>query len=386
MPSRWNRPSVRLSRAIGRSPCSTCTSTLGWLSAAVENVSLLRVGIVVLRGMSVVITPPSVSMPSESGVTSSSSRSLTSPASTPACTAAPTATTSSGLTPLCGSLPNRSRTICCTRGMRVDPPTSTTSSICDGLQARVRERLLHRADRPLQQVFDQLLELRARQLHLQVLGPAGVRGDERQVDFALHHRGQFHLGLLRRLPQPLQRHPVLAEVDAVALPELGDDPVDDALVEVVAAEVRVAVGRLHLDDALAHLEDRDVEGAAAEVVDGDRLVLLLVEAVGQRRRRRLVDDAHDLEAGDRARLLRGLALRVVEVRRHRDDRLRHRLAEVLLGGLLQLLQHHGGDLRGGRRSSLPPDLHLHHDVVAVAPDADRAPSSSPRSLPRSGAP
>lgn len=28
MPSKWIRPSVRLSRAIGRSPCNTCTSTL----------------------------------------------------------------------------------------------------------------------------------------------------------------------------------------------------------------------------------------------------------------------------------------------------------------------------------------------------------------------
>jgi len=55
--------------------------------------------------------------------------------------------------------------------------------------------------------------------------------------------------------------------------------------------VRVAVGRLHFDDALAHFEDRDVERAAAEVVDGDRLVLLLVEAVGERGGRRLVDDA-----------------------------------------------------------------------------------------------
>ena len=48
-PIRWKRPSVRLSRASGRSPCSTCTSTLVWLSAAVEKISLLRVGIVVLR-------------------------------------------------------------------------------------------------------------------------------------------------------------------------------------------------------------------------------------------------------------------------------------------------------------------------------------------------
>ena len=58
--------------------------------------------------------------------------SLTSPDSTPAWTAAPSATTSSGLTPLCGSLPKNSFTSFCTIGMRVDPPTSTTSAISAG--------------------------------------------------------------------------------------------------------------------------------------------------------------------------------------------------------------------------------------------------------------
>ena len=66
--------------------------------------------------------------------------------------------------------------------------------------------------------------------------------------------------------------------------------------------------RLHLEDALAQLQDRDVEGAAAQVVDGDLLVLLLVQAVGQRGRGRLVDDAQHFEAGDLAGVLGGLAL------------------------------------------------------------------------------
>ena len=47
-------------------------STDGWLSAAVEKIWLLLVGIVVLRSMIFVQTPPSVSMPRESGVTSRS--------------------------------------------------------------------------------------------------------------------------------------------------------------------------------------------------------------------------------------------------------------------------------------------------------------------------
>ena len=59
----------------------------------------------------------------------------------------------------------------------------------------------------------------------------------------------------------------------VLLHEALGEPVDDAAVEVLAAEVGVAVGRAHLEDAAAQLEDRDVEGAAAEIVDGDALVL-----------------------------------------------------------------------------------------------------------------
>ena len=80
-------------------------STLGWLSDAVEKIWVWLVGMVVLRLIILVATPPRVSIPSDSGVTSSSRTSLTSPPSTPAWMAAPTATTSSGLTPLCGSLP-----------------------------------------------------------------------------------------------------------------------------------------------------------------------------------------------------------------------------------------------------------------------------------------
>jgi hypothetical protein len=85
-----------------------------------------------LRSISFVMTPPSVSIPSESGVTSSSSTSFTSPARTPPWIAAPTATTSSGFTLLFGSLPKSSFTFCWTSGMRVEPPTRTTSSMSAG--------------------------------------------------------------------------------------------------------------------------------------------------------------------------------------------------------------------------------------------------------------
>mmetsp|Transcript_5554 Transcript_5554/g.14115 ORF Transcript_5554/g.14115 Transcript_5554/m.14115 type:complete len:548 (-) Transcript_5554:148-1791(-) len=129
IPSRRKFPSDLLSVTISRSPWSTLISTLVWPSAAVENTSLFDVGSVVFRGMIFVITPPSVSSPRLSGVTSRSTMSLTSPARTPPCTAAPSATTSSGFTVTFGSRPVSERTRACTAGMRVDPPTRITSLI-----------------------------------------------------------------------------------------------------------------------------------------------------------------------------------------------------------------------------------------------------------------
>ena len=220
MPTSWNLPSVLLNPAISDSPCSTCTSTDGWLSSAVVNVSDFFVGMVVFRSISRVKTPPFVSMPSDSGVTSSRRMSFTSPLSTPPWIAAPTATTSSGLTPLCGSLPISSLTLSTTAGMRVMPPTSTTWSIFD---LSMPASLTHcsvgptvRASRSARE----LVELRARELQVEVLRPVLRRGDERQVDLRRHGGRQLDLRLLRRLVETLERHPVRREVDALVLLEL----------------------------------------------------------------------------------------------------------------------------------------------------------------------
>ena len=99
-----------LSLAIGRSPCNTRISTAGWLSAAVEKICDLLVGIVVLRGINTVITPPIVSIPNDNGVTSSNNTSFTSPEITPPWIEAPIATASSGFTEWLGSFPNALRT------------------------------------------------------------------------------------------------------------------------------------------------------------------------------------------------------------------------------------------------------------------------------------
>ena len=131
-------------------------------------------------------------------------------------------------------------------------------------------------------------------MNCRCFGPGRVGRDERQVDVGRGLLRQVLLGLLARFLEPLQGHRVLAQVDAVLLLEFVGHVIDEDLIEVVAAQVGVAVGGLDLEDAVADVQDGDVEGAAAQVEHGDLLVLLLVEPIGQRRGRRLVDDAHAL--------------------------------------------------------------------------------------------
>ncbi len=179
-----------------------------------------------------------------------------------------------------------------------------------------------------------------------MLRPRGIRGDERQIDFGLGRGRELDLGLLGGLLEPLQRELVAAQVDALFLLEFVGEIIDEAHVEVFAAQERIAVRGLHLEHAVADLQNRNIEGAAAEVIDRDRAGLLLVEAVSERPRGRFVDDAQHFEAGDLAGILGGLALGVVEVGGDRDDGLLDLLSEIAFRRLLHLLQNEGGDLRG----------------------------------------
>ena len=103
--------------------------------------------------------------------------------------------------------------------------------------------------------------------------------------------------------------------------------------------MRIAGGRADFENAVADVEDRNVERAAAEIEHHDRFVLLFVESVGQRRRRGLIDDAEHVEAGDLAGVFGRLALRVVEICRHGDHRVVDFLAQIFGRVVGELAQH-----------------------------------------------
>mmetsp|Transcript_35878 Transcript_35878/g.101587 ORF Transcript_35878/g.101587 Transcript_35878/m.101587 type:complete len:184 (+) Transcript_35878:1543-2094(+) len=127
----------------------------------------------------------------------------------------------------------------------------------------------------------------------------------------------------------------------------------------------VSTGGQHLEHTVAHLEDGHIEGATAKVEYKDGLVGLLLEAVGEGGSCRLVDDAQHINASNLASVLGGLALGVIEVRRHSDDSLLHLVVQELAGVIDQLAQYRGRDLLWGEVLASIGALDLHSAIVSL---------------------
>src|ERR1019366_2458275 len=88
---------------------------------------------------------------------------------------------------------------------------------------------------------------------------------------------------------------VLPEIESKVAANVVERDRDQQIVDVVSAEMRIAVGRNHLENAVVQLENRDIESAAAEIVDRDNAVCLLVQAVSQRCRRWFVAQPQNIQ-------------------------------------------------------------------------------------------
>mmetsp|Transcript_860 Transcript_860/g.2099 ORF Transcript_860/g.2099 Transcript_860/m.2099 type:complete len:714 (-) Transcript_860:79-2220(-) len=226
-------------------------------------------------------------------------------------------------------------------------------------QVSVLQRILDWDLAAVQKIGAHLLKLRASNCGLNVLGSSVGGGDKGEGQAGLRGRRQLHLGLLGRLCQTLQRLAIFQQVNALVLLELVREEINNALVEVIAAQVGVAAGGQDLKHAVSHLQDGHIKCAATQVKDQNGLIGLLLKAVGKRRGGGLVDDAQHLEASNLAGILGGLALAVVEVGRHRDDGLLDLVIEELAGIVHQLAQYASADFLGGKLLAGVGALDLH---------------------------
>ena len=225
---------------------------------------------------------------------------------------------------------------------------------------RVLQAILKRLHTTLEELIADLLHLGPRELEVEMLRSGGIRRDERQVDFDRLRGRKRDLGLLGLFFEPLERHRVFAKIDAVFFFESLNQPRDQCVVPIVTAEVSVSVGRLHFKDAVANFEDGYVESTAAQIEYRDFLVLLLIQAVGERCCRGLVNNTQDFQAGYFPGILGRLTLRIIKISRNRDHGLGDLLAKVSLGIGFEFTQYKSGNLL--RRELLRFVSRLHLDV------------------------
>ncbi len=177
-----------------------------------------------------------------------------------------------------------------------------------------------------------------------MLRSAGIGGDVGQVDLGLLRRGQLDLGFFSCLFETLKRQRIIVQVHTGLFLELVGQIVNQTQVKVLTPEKRITIGREHLEGVLAirlgDFDDRNIKRAASQIVNRDRGVTgLLVHSISQRCRGRLIDDSLHLKAGDLARIFGCLTLGIVEIGRDCDYRFFDLFTEIILGGLLHLLQH-----------------------------------------------
>ncbi len=196
------------------------------------------------------------------------------------------------------------------------------------LQARIAKSCLAWLDRALNEVVHEAFKLRTRKLDCKVLRTGLVSRDERQVDFGLLSSGKLDLGLFGSFLEALQSKLVFLKIDALFFLELGNQILDQTHIEVFTAEERVTVGGLYFKHAVADFKNRNVERAAAKIVNSDGLAFALIETVSKCCSRWLVDDTQNFKTSDLAGILGCLTLSIIEVCRNRNNSLRHGFAEI----------------------------------------------------------
>ena len=226
--------------------------------------------------------------------------------------------------------------------------------------ARVFHRGVNRRDRRFHEIFRNAIKFRARQIRDEMHRLAfAVHRDKGQIDFRRHNARKLDLRLFTRFFETLIRHRVAFQSKPVLFLERIGNPIHDARIEIIAAQMPVSVRSLDFKDAIRQIQNGHIEGAAAQIVDEEEMFLVVfhfIEAVGEGRGRRFIDDAEDIQPRNLARVLRRLALAVREIRRAGDDGFRHFFTQIRFRIRLEFLQNHRGNFL--RRVALAVDIHF----------------------------
>mmetsp|Transcript_1339 Transcript_1339/g.2881 ORF Transcript_1339/g.2881 Transcript_1339/m.2881 type:complete len:390 (-) Transcript_1339:242-1411(-) len=209
----------------------------------------------------------------------------------------------------------------------------------------------------------------ARQEHADRGSDIAVVEGARAVALVIHLDFET-LSLLAQRPHRLQVRP--HATCGQSLVDGSDDHVEHERGEVLSAETVVSRRRHHLEDAVVEVEQGDVEGAAANVVDHHRHRLrALVQAVGHRCGSRLVYGPQHVEPREGGGASGRADLRRREANRHREHDIVYLTPDVALGSLLELADNEGANLLGREGDALAArvDLQVRVERGSVGGDA-----------------
>ena len=179
---------------------------------------------------------------------------------------------------------------------------------------------------------------------------------------------QGNFALLRLFLDVYDGVAVVPQIFSVFFAEALEQEVHELFVKVLAAQLVVAAGRLHFQNALKHLQQRHVKRSAAKVIHQHMAFFLHVfQSVAQRRRRRLIQNALHRQPGHLPGGDRLPALYLVKIRGNGNYGPVHVLAQIFRRVIAHIGQQTRLQLNGGilalakgdalARAGLPLDLY-----------------------------
>ena len=132
------------------------------------------------------------------------------------------------------------------------------------------------------------------------------------------------------------------EVNAFIFLKFFSQPVDNAVVKVIATQMCITIGRFYFKYTFTQFEDGNIESSATKDVNSNfNILMFFIESVSQCSGCRLINNTANIQSGNFTGFFGSLALSVTEIGRNCDNGFTHRSTQVIFGSFFHFLQNDG---------------------------------------------
>ena len=168
--------------------------------------------------------------------------------------------------------------------------------------------------------------------------------NERQRDRCRENTGEFLLGFLGCFGQALKGLAIPPQIQSMLSLERISNPIHNALIEIIPAQLGVAVGGFDVEHTVRDSKQRHIKSATTEVKHQHATNGAAIKAIGEGGSRGFVEDAFHGDARQSASVAGGLTLSVIEIGRNRNHRCFDGFAQIGAGVIHQFADDAGYQL------------------------------------------